>query len=201
VNAAGEVAWAVTLDRDGVLVIVDPTTQHALVFASNYPDDVVARWFGAGGTPLTDWFDAGFQFRGHVLLGLLLDGRPVIFDGARWVAAFRDGATTPEEPPAWLAARAGKRIVALPGGRGYLALGGTEWSDASPEAELLTREGESCGFLEPPPGAPPAGVTRVPVTYWLGEDGTLIESADLEGPLLPEGLHCAFRWWPGLFPP
>ncbi len=198
VSAAGEVVRTVTLDRDGTLAIVHPATRDVLVFASSYPDNVVARWFGADGAPLTDWFDARFQFQGQVLLTLLLDGRPAIFDGIQWVAAYRAGTTAVDAPPAWLAARAGMRIAALPGGRGYLALGGSDWFDASPAAELLTRDGESCGFLQPPPGAAPSEGARAPVTYWLGEDGTLIESAHLDGPLLAEGIHCAFRWWPGL---
>lgn len=70
---------------------------------------------------------------------------------------------------------------------------------ALPSIEVLTRAGESCGTLALPRGAAGNGVVRTPFGLWVGQDGTLLESAALTGPAFPEGLHCAFRWWPELF--
>ncbi len=135
------------------------------------------------------------------MIRLLLDGRVVAFDGAAWVAAFRDGATTVEAPPSWLVSRAGKRLAVLPGGRGYALLGGDLDTGGSPDGtppdvELLTPDGRSCGKLAVPPGPAPAGAERLVFGYFVGQDGTLIEGSELTGPAFPMGIHCAFRWWP-----
>ena len=200
VDATGTLSRSVELDRRGTQAIVQWETGHVLVLASGGDEDATARWFDGDGAPLTDWFDAGFRYSGtgSPALRLLLDGRPVVFDGSRWAAAFPDGEAEPEDPPAWLAARAGKRLAALPGGRGYLALGGAAFRGPG-DAELLTPAGESCGLLRPPPGPPPTDGERSVFGYWLGQDGTLVEGAGLTGPTLDAGNHCAFRWWPRLF--
>jgi hypothetical protein len=201
VNGDGEVTREVSLDRAGAQAIVLPTG-HVLVVAGGDDEDASARWFDDEGAPLTGWFDAGFRYGGDdsPALRLLLDGRAVAFDGTRWAAAFRDGEAAVEDPPAWLVALGGRRLAALPGGKGYVALGG-EPGGGLGTAELLTPEGERCGPLAPPPGAPPAGGSRTPFGYWLGPDGTLIEGSTLAGPALAGSAHhCAFRWWPELFP-
>ncbi|HYD43203.1 MAG TPA: hypothetical protein VEB43_20385 [Anaeromyxobacter sp.] len=200
VNGDGEVTRDVLLDRAGTQAIVHPTG-HVLVLASGDDEDAFARWFDDEGAPLTEWFDADFRYGGDddPALRLLLDGRVVVHDGTGWAAAFRDGEAAVEDPPAWLVALGDRRLAALPGGKGYVALGG-EPGGAAGTAELLTPEGERCGALAPPPGAPPAGGARTPFGYWLGPDGTLIEGSTVAGPSLTGSAnHCAFRWWPELF--
>jgi hypothetical protein len=204
VRADGAVQRDVVLDRPPWRAIVQWSSGHVLVLSSAGTADATARWFGADGTPLTPWFDAHFTLQSSSttltpMLRLLLDGRPVVYDGAAWSAAFHDGTTTVDTPPSWLAIRAGKRLAVLPGGRGYAVLGGN-FDDVGPaEVELLTPAGETCGMLRLPPGPAPAGGTRPVFGYFVGQDGTLIEGSNLDSPDLGMGIHCAFRWWPRLF--
>jgi hypothetical protein len=216
-SGQGHLAWIgpdgtlrrdVVLDREPWRGIVRWDTGHVLVLSTAAPGDATARWFGADGAPLTPWFDARFVIRWPApaltpMVRVLLDGRPVVYDGTAWTGAFRDGTTTVDAPPAWLAHRAGKRLAVLPGGRGYAVLGGDVNTDLPLEAgpvdvELLTPDGQSCGMVTPPPGPAPTRGSRPVFGYFVGQDGTLIEGSTLGGPELGPGSHCAFRWWPRL---
>ena len=61
--------------------------------------------------------------------------------------------------------------------------------------EILTTEGDSCGFATVPAPMPPNGQTWTPQRLDVGGDGTLFQVSNRTGGDLDSSVHCAFRWW------
>lgn len=207
VNGAGAVTRDVRIDRTPDLLLVNWGSGDVLVVVhgGTFPTFTTAnaRWYGPTGAPLTPWFTTHTTIAptsGNPRLHLLRDGRVALSSGGVWTVAIHDASTAVDHAPAWLASRPGTRLATIPGGYAVLTDGPSAIS-AGPAAklELLDAAGKSCGTQTPPPGPVPAGATRTTSSYFVGQDGTLIESSSLTAPsdaVLGMGIHCAFRWWP-----
>jgi hypothetical protein len=195
VDAAGRLVRAATLDRDAELVISNWLTGHVVVVVPGSPGS--ARWFDESGSPLTAWFDVGDVSR-RTSLHLLVDGTIVIATDGRWAIALADGIASAGAVPAWLASRPSTRLATIRGGRGYAVLptGGTSSDGTS--FEIVTASGESCGSFPLPAVEEAPGVAKRPRRLDVGEDGTLLQLSSVILTPNPFGIHCAFRWWPGL---
>ncbi len=191
VDAAGRVTRLfVVSDRAPALVISNWTTGHIVVVAPGSPG--TARWFDENGSPITPWFDVGKVI--GTSIHLLVDGTIVFSNDGQWQVALPDGASSSGSVPAWLASRPSTRVATIRGGRAYAVLG---TADAG-RFEIVTSAGESCGSFSIPAASVGPGETKTPTRLDVGADGTLIQTSSLSLSEPSFGIHCTFRWWPGL---
>jgi hypothetical protein len=192
VDASGTVKRSVPLDRDAGFVLSNWGTGHVLVAVAG--SGASGRWFDASGNALTPWFGLGDL--GILTAHLLADGTIVLADNAGWRLALRDGVPSADAVPGWLAARPQTRLATIRHAAGYAVLP-LEGNGGS--FEIVTAAGESCGSFTLPPAPVVAGETRTPGQRLdVGQDGTLLELSFVSTVAPSFGIHCNFRWWPGL---
>ena len=105
---------------------------------------------------------------------------------SRWVAQIDSLARDSTPAPAFLAKRPETRLRIIKGGAGYalLPLAGA----CSQTVEILTANGQSCGFVSFPDIAGACSTSSLDV----GLDGTVIQA-------LPASSGCGWRYWPAFF--
>jgi hypothetical protein len=198
VDASGAVTRSVPLDASPGIVAVAWGTGHVLAIVTG--GSARARWFDGAGAPLTPWFDVGTSATG-TSVHLLIDGRVALSDGGTWNVVLADGVDHSDAVPAWLGTRPGTRLATIRGARGYAVLPLEGHGDPT-RVEILTPAGDSCGTVALPPAAAlPPGVDATPTRLDVGQDGTVLQTVMLGGTgsvALGSGVHCEFRWWPGL---
>jgi hypothetical protein len=198
VDASGAVTRSVPLDAAPGIVAVIWGTGHVVAVVTG--PSARARWFDGTGASLTPWFDVGTSATG-TSVHLLLDGRVALSDGGTWNAVLADGVDRADAVPAWLASRPGTRLATIRGGSGYAVLPFEGQGDPA-RVEVLTPAGDSCGTVAlPAPAALPPGVDATPTRLDVGQDGTVLQTVMFGGTgsvSLGSGVHCEFRWWPGL---
>jgi hypothetical protein len=149
----------------------------AQVEADGTTFDTVGRWYGADGSPTTDFF---VVTKGAVLATLVLrtlvDGDIALDNGGHWLGVFAaNGGTTLKSLPAWLTDSHDFTIV-----RGERAYARIPRRGALNHLDLISTKGTVCGTVTFP-GV--AGLTT-------GADGTVVGASGSDG--------CTKTWWSGL---
>jgi hypothetical protein len=212
VDAAGHVLRSAPVDNaSAALISTSWATGHVLVLAQSSPGQ--ARWYDDQGAPLTPWFNLPVDLDYNVRLGagfthLLVDGSIALSYQGAWVALLRDGVDHADPAPDWLASRPHTRLATIRQGRGYALLpdlpapNGFTSDDDGASFEIVATSGESCGTVTTPSAPSEPDVQgRAPRRLDVGQDGTMHQLDAIgrpEGSPNAFGVHCAFRWWPGL---
>jgi hypothetical protein len=168
------------LNPNGAAVLVDQQDRTLVVRTLDSPTGGVpsghfaARWFDAGGMPLTGWFDVGAAPSTESYVGLqpLIGGGAVLWAAGEWKASFVSGTADVKPVPAFLSPGTGFAIVR--GGKAYAVF------SKDPLLTIYVSGGESCGTLAT------NGANRI------GKDGTLIrQTGDAYG-----YNDCVTTWYP-----
>ena len=160
------------------------------------------QWFDHAGTPgpVFQAFSGGVspsEFQERVGDGLLVTGYTA--DGIWWAGQFDAGARSMSPPPAWFAARPGKSLHMVHGGKGYAVLPRPEDSASCEQRiEVISPSGQVCGSATFSLGG---GACKTG-TIVVGYDGTVVQQGPRERETCSANDHictCAYRYWPAFF--
>jgi len=160
------------------------------------------QWFDHAGTPgpVFQAFSGGAspsELHERVGDGLLVSGYTP--GGGQWTGKFDAGATSMSPPPAWFAARPGKSLHMIHGGKGYAVLPAPENSTScEQQIEVISPSGQVCGSATFSIG----GGACTTGTIIVGYDGTVVQQGPRERETCSANDHictCAYRYWPGFF--
>ena len=102
-------------------------------------------------------------------------------------------------PPAWFAARPGKSLHMVHGGKGYAVMPAPENSaSCEQQIEVISPSGQVCGSATFSIG----GGACTTGTIIVGYDGTVVQQGPRERETCSANDHictCAYRYWPGYF--
>jgi hypothetical protein len=174
---------------------------------------LAARWFGRDGAPLGPPFVAadGVTARGAVVqpmaLAPLAGGGLALRVNGAWVRRFEAPRLAGGPPPEWLAARPGRSIQVVRGGRAMAVAPprrGEAFDVAAPcgaDIEVLAPSGRSCGSAAFPGARCDGAGTLVggEAAPSIGLDGTVVRAVGTEAcaPGAPFPVCCRYRWWEG----
>jgi len=213
IDASGRIRWTQPLPD-----VFGPRDSKDTLVGVDRQGNVLALWrsqarYGAG-TWAGQWFDhagnAGPVFQAlssgmgsgqlyeRVGDGLFLSGF-VSAGEAAWLGQFDAQATAMSAPPAWLAARPGKALHMVRGGKGYAVLPMSENSAACEQrVEVISPTGQLCGSSLFSIG----GGACVTGSIAVGYDGTVVQQGPRERETCSANDHictCTYRYWPGFF--
>jgi hypothetical protein len=160
---------ALSDDRDNTVIVLSTAEFDARGAMS--ASRMLARWVGATGTPLTEWFDTLGGGGTDMRLGPLIGGGAVLRSGTEWVATLWSGVPSTDSVPRFLQQSEPMTLAILPSGRGYSTIRDTT-------IDVFSASGDHCGALEFPEGS----------QLSIGLDGTVISLHDYD--------RCAATWWP-----
>jgi hypothetical protein len=212
IEPSGAIRWTRALpdvlgpnDSRGLVLGVDRQGNVLALWARgsrSYDARWVGQWFDHAGTsgPV---FDVLTSDRVAIALyervgdGLFLYGGDSA--GASWIGQFDARSTSMSPPPAWLAARPGKTLHMVHGGRGYAALPRPGSSDScEQQVELISPSGQVCGSATFSAGGGACNTRSIVVGY----DGTVVQQGPRERETCSANDHictCTYRYWPGFF--
>jgi hypothetical protein len=213
IDASGGIRWTRSLPD-----VIGQFESNAMLVGVDRRGNVLALWnsrarYGAGAWA-GQWFDpsgkpglvfqalsSGFgphQLYDRVGDGLFLSGSASA-GGVAWLGQFDAQATSMSPPPAWLAARPGKDLHMVRGGKGYAVLPMPENSAAcEQEVEVISPSGQVCGSTMFSIGGGACATSSIIVGY----DGTVVQQGPRERETCSASGHvctCTYRYWPGFF--
>jgi hypothetical protein len=119
--------------------------------------EMLGRWLNPDGTFMTDWMVLTNDDNSPMWLRALIGGGIAVRQSEQWRMLVPTG-RGPDQPPEWLASRAGTDLQVVRGNKGYAFT-----TTSGEQVEVVTPSGKSCGKFQ-------AGGSHVQI----GGDGTVI---------------------------